>query len=309
MIFSSNRCTLTHMKKRGLGRDLNALLGGNAKKMMSSDTSDSSASPSKDGDLRILPIDVLQRGRYQPRHEIDPVALQELADSIKAQGVVQPIVVRPISEPGKYEIIAGERRWRACQLAGIHEIPTVIRDVPDQTAMAMALIENIQREDLNPIDESMALQRLIDEFGLTQQETGDAVGRSRSAVTNLLRLLSLNTEVKTMLEKGELEMGHARALLAIEGGKQTLIAREVVKKGLSVRDTEKLVRKENEPDTKSGSQKATGQVDPNVEQLQSTLSEKFGAKVQIQYNSKGKGKLIVEYNSFDELDGIIEHIK
>ncbi len=309
MIFNPNRCSLTHMRKRGLGRDLNELLGGNAKKMVNSDTDNSSASPSKDGDLRILPVDVLQRGRFQPRHEIEPEALQELADSIKAQGVVQPIVVRPISEPGKYEIIAGERRWRACQLAGIHEIPTVVRDVPDQTAMAMALIENIQREDLNPIDESMALQRLIDEFGLTQQETGDAVGRSRSAVANLLRLLSLNTEVKTMLEKGELEMGHARALLAIEGGKQTLIAREVVKKGLSVRETEKLVRKETQADNNTDIKKVTTVVDPNVEQLQSDLSEKFGAKVQIQYNAKGKGKLIVEYNSFDELDGIIEHIK
>jgi len=296
------------MKKRGLGRDLNALLGGNAKKMVNTVSDDSNESV-KDGDLRNLPVDVLQRGRYQPRHEIEPEALQELANSIKAQGVVQPIVVRPISEPGKYEIIAGERRWRACQLAGLHEIPTVIRDVPDQTAMAMALIENIQREDLNPIDESMALQRLIDEFGLTQQETGDAVGRSRSAVANLLRLLSLNTEVKTMLEKGELEMGHARALLVIEGGNQTLIAREVVKKGLSVRDTEHLVRKETQANDKSGTNKTSVTPDPNVQQLQTDLSEKLGAKVQIQYNAKGKGKLVVQYNSFDELDGIIEHIK
>ncbi|VAW96310.1 Chromosome (plasmid) partitioning protein ParB [hydrothermal vent metagenome] len=297
------------MRKRGLGRDLNALLGGNAKKLVNTDSSETSGEPSKDGDLRILPVDVLQRGRYQPRHEIEPEALQELANSIKAQGVVQPIVVRPISEPGKYEIIAGERRWRACQLAGLHEIPTVIRDVPDQTAMAMALIENIQREDLNPIDESMALQRLIDEFGLTQQETGDAVGRSRSAVANLLRLLSLNTEVKSMLEKGELEMGHARALLAIEGGKQTLIAREVVKKGLSVRETEQLVRKENQVSSDKTQTVAATEQDPNVKQLQSDLSEKLGAKVQIEYNAKGKGKLVVQYNSFDELDGIIEHIK
>jgi len=299
------------MKKRGLGRDLNALLGGNAKKMVNSadiDASDSDA-PAKDGDLKMLPVDVLQRGRYQPRHEIEPEALQELADSIKAQGVVQPIVVRPISEPGKYEIIAGERRWRACQLAGLHEIPTVIRDVPDQTAMAMALIENIQREDLNPIDESMALQRLIDEFGLTQQETGEAVGRSRSAVANLLRLLSLNTEVKTMLEKGQLEMGHARALLAIEGGHQTLIARKVVDKGLSVRDTEHLVRKELKSDDQSEAKNDSSEPNPDVQQLQSDLSEKLGAKVQIQYNAKGKGKLVVQYNSFDELDGIIEHIK
>jgi len=294
------------MKKRGLGRDLNALLGGSAKKMVSTAAAEDD---SQDGDLRNLPVDVLQRGRYQPRHEIEPEALQELADSIKAQGVVQPIVVRPISEPGKYEIIAGERRWRACQLAGLHEIPAVIREVPDQAAMAMALIENIQREDLNPIDESMALQRLIDEFGLTQQETGDAVGRSRSAVANLLRLLSLNTEVKTLLEKGELEMGHARALLAIEGGNQTLIAREVVKKGLSVRDTEHLVRKENQAADKSGTKKVSTETDPNVHQLQTDLSEKLGAKVQIQYNAKGKGKLVVQYNSFDELDGILDHIK
>ncbi|MFV1982219.1 MAG: ParB/RepB/Spo0J family partition protein [Thiohalomonadales bacterium] len=294
------------MKKRGLGRDLNALLGGSAKKMVNTAANENN---SEDGDLRNLPVDILQRGRYQPRHEIEPEALQELADSIKAQGVVQPIVVRPLSEPGKYEIIAGERRWRACQLAGVHEIPAVIRDVPDQTAMAIALIENIQREDLNPIDESMALQRLIDEFGLTQQETGDAVGRSRPAVANLLRLLSLNTEVKTMLEKGELEMGHARALLAIEGGKQTLIAREVVKKGLSVRETEQLVRKESQSGDKTNKKKSDPVINPDVEKLQTDLSEKLGAKVQIQYSAKGKGKLIVQYNSFDELDGILEHIK
>ncbi len=295
------------MKKRGLGRDLNALLGGSAKKMVNTAANESN---SEDGDLRNLPVDILQRGRYQPRHEIEPEALQELADSIKAQGVVQPIVVRPLSSaPGKYEIIAGERRWRACQLAGVHEIPAVIREVPDQTAMAMALIENIQREDLNPIDESMALQRLIDEFGLTQQETGDAVGRSRPAVANLLRLLTLNTEVKTMLEKGELEMGHARALLAIEGGKQTLIAREVVKKGLSVRETEQLVRKETQSGDKTNKKKSDPVINPDVDKLQSDLSEKLGAKVQIQYSAKGKGKLIVQYNSFDELDGILEHIK
>jgi len=292
------------MKKRGLGRDLNALLGGSAKKMVSVSSGDAT-----DADLRNLPVDVLQRGQYQPRHVIEPEALQELADSIKTQGVVQPIVVRPLSEPGKYEIIAGERRWRACQLAGVHEIPAVIREVSDQNAMAMALIENIQREDLNPIDESLALQRLMDEFGLTQQETGDAVGRSRSAVANLLRLLSLNTEVKTMLENGELEMGHARALLAIEGGNQTLIARQVVKKDLSVRETEQLVRKETATDKKISSKNTSDTLDPNVAQLQSDLSEKLGAKVQIQYNSKGKGKLVVQYNSFDELDGIIEHIK
>ena len=298
------------MRKRGLGRDLNALLGGNAKKRVDSDAGDASDGSSKDGDLRILPVDVLQRGRYQPRHEIEPEALQELADSIKAQGVVQPIVVRRIAEPGKYEIIAGERRWRACQLAEIHEIPAVIRDVSDQTAMAMALIENIQREDLNPIDESLALQRLIQEFNLTHQETADAVGRSRAAVSNLLRLLSLEPVVKTMLEKGELEMGHARALLGIvDGGAQITIAQIVVKKGLSVRETEHLVRKETQLADKTSTTKKSASPDPDVEKLQSDLAEKLGAKVQILYNAKGKGKLVVQYNSFDELDGIIEHIK
>ena len=293
------------VKKPGLGRGLDALLGAS----IGSSTNSSNEGRSDGENLKNLPVDVIQRGRYQPRQDFEPSALQELADSIKAQGVVQPIVVRSLADkPGQYEIIAGERRWRASQLAGLHEIPVVIRNVPDQAAMAMALIENIQREDLNPMEEATALQRLIDEFALTHSQAADAVGRSRAAVTNLLRLLSLAEGVKKLLEKGELEMGHARALLALTIESQTETARQVVARGLSVRETEQLVRKLLQPVSKQSSTTSTS-VDPDTRQLQDDLSEKLGAKVLFQHSAKGKGKLIINYNDLEELEGILSHIK
>ena len=291
-------------KKRGLGRGLDALLGSSASMI----ASPPAAEDKNVEGLQNLPVDVIQRGRFQPRQDFSSDALQELADSIRAQGVVQPIVVRPVSgASGKYELIAGERRWRASQLAGLHEIPAVIRDVPDQAAMAMGLIENIQREELNPIEEATALQRLIEEFGLTHQETAEAVGRSRAAVSNLLRLLSLDPLVRKMLEAGELEMGHARALLALQlGPAQIQAAREVQAKGLSVRETERLVRKLQAPETDSGKEKKP---DPDTLRLQETLAQTLGAKVQFQHNRQGRGKMVIHYNSLDELDGILNHIK
>ena len=292
-------------KKRGLGRGLDELLGiGSVTTDKAEDREEKTGSQHS---LRNLPVDVIQKGRYQPRHEIAQEALQELADSIRAQGVVQPVVVRPLSgQAGKYELIAGERRWRASQLAGLHEIPAVVRDVPDQAAMAMGLIENIQREELNPIEEAAALQRLIEEFGLTHQETAEAVGRSRAAVSNLLRLLTLEPKVKMMLEEGRLEMGHARALLALLGSTQVQAAEVVVAKGLSVRETEHLVRRMQQPSKPKTTQP---ELDPDIRRFQAELSEKLAAKVQIQHSAKGKGKMIIHYNSLDELDGILEHIK
>ncbi len=292
-------------KKRGLGKGLEALLGDSARNIGAPAAEQGGGDGNVDGELRNLPVDVMQRGKYQPRIDMDPESLEELADSIRAQGVVQPIVVRPIDKPGHYEIIAGERRWRASQLAGLHEIPAVIRDVPDQAAMAMALIENIQREELNPMEEAHALQRLIDEFGLTHQETAEAVGRSRAAVSNLLRLLSLRDDVKRLVENGDLEMGHARALLALDGEAQSGAARQVVGKGLSVRETERLVKRLQQPHKAQHEKKD----DPDVRRLEQDISEKLGARVALQHGAKGKGKLVIQYNSLDELDGILEHIK
>ncbi|TDY03721.1 ParB/RepB/Spo0J family partition protein [Thiohalophilus thiocyanatoxydans] len=300
-------------KKRGLGRGLDALLGAAASPPVQTTTSETGevALPEPEqhpqGDhLRMLPVDVIHKSRYQPRHDFPEESLQELADSIKAQGVVQPIVVRPHTQAGHFELIAGERRWRAAQLAGLHEIPAVVRDVPDQAAMAMGLIENIQREELNPVEEAMALQRLIEEFGLTHQEAADAVGRSRAAVSNLLRLLSLEPAVKELLEAEQMEMGHARALLALQGGAQIEAARQVARRGLSVRETENLVRKLAQPaKPKSSAQNK----DPDVRRFEADLSEKLGAKVQIQTDNRGRGKLVIQYNSLDELDGILAHIK
>jgi ParB family chromosome partitioning protein len=261
---------------------------------------------SQEGDLRRLPVDLVRRGRYQPRVDMHPDSLEDLANSIKAQGVVQPIVVKPAGNGG-YEIIAGERRWRAAQLAGLQEIPAVVRDVPDQTAMAMALIENIQREDLNPMEEANALQRLIREFQLTHQEVAEAVGRSRAAVSNLLRLLELNDDVKRLVEQGQLEMGHARALLVLKDAAQTAAARSVVEKGLSVRETERLVKRWSV--NPGGERPAAAVLDPDIRRLQDDLSEKLGAGVQFRHTSKGRGKLVISYNSLDELDGILAHIK
>ena len=234
--------------------------------------------------------------------------MQELADSIRAQGVVQPVVVRPAAgKPGHFELIAGERRWRAAQLAGLHEVPAVVKDVDDQAAMAMALIENIQRQQLNPMEEAVALNRLIDEFGLTHEQTATAVGRSRAAVSNMLRLLNLEDGVKALLSEGKIEMGHARALLGLRGGIQFKAARDIADKGLSVRETERLVKKLANPSTTPKSSVII--TDPDTQRLQDDLSEKLGAKVQFQSSKGGKGKLVIHYNSLDELDGILNHIK
>lgn len=296
------------MKRKGLGRGLDALLGGinNESSAVSiapeAGALDSGAAPR---DLSHVPVELIQRGKYQPRRDIQPEALEELAESIKAQGIMQPIVIRPI-ENNRYEIIAGERRWRAAQLAGLDRIPAVIRDVPDEAAIAMALIENIQREDLNPIEEAFALKRLQDEFDLTHQEVAAAVGKSRTTVTNLLRLISLSDEVKKLLEHGDLEMGHARALLTLDEEDQRELARQVVAKELSVRQTEALVRRHQQQQTKAV---PAEKVDPDIKKLEESLSEKIGVPVSVQHSAKGKGKLVLRYNSLDELDGILSHIK
>lgn len=288
-------------KKRGLGeRGLGALLAG-SKVNLDRDVSE------HDGELREIPVDLIQRSRYQPRRDMDQGALQELADSIRQQGVMQPVVLRPLTE-GRYELIAGERRWRATQLAELDRIPAIIRDVPDEAAIAMALIENIQRENLNPIEEAFALQRLQDEFGLTQAQVAEAVGKSRTTITNLLRLIGLTEDVRVMLEHGDLEMGHGRAMLTLSPELQMQAARQVVSKSLSVRQTEALVRRlqqESPQKAKAGN----GTVDPNIRALQDDLAERLGARVAINHGQRGKGKLVIEYSSLDELDGILGHIK
>ena len=264
--------------------------------------------------LAQLPLDLLQRGKYQPRVDMRTETLNDLAQSIKARGLVQPILVRPLarrdpSETQRYEIIAGERRWRAAQIAGLAEIPAVVRDVPDDAAVAMALIENIQRENLNPLEEAGALSRLIEEFGLTHQGVADAVGRSRAAVSNLLRLLELADEVKELLQQRHIEMGHARALLALNSRRQQAeVGGLVAKKSLSVRDTEALVRRLLSPPAAAKSDEAP-RIDPDIRRLELELAEKLGAKVLFQHNSSGKGKLVVNYNSLDELEGILSHIQ
>ena len=299
-------------KKRGLGRGLDALLGAGLKPQQSDSENDNPVATeikegNADGDLRKLPVDVIQRGKYQPRRDMHPEALEELAESIKAQGVMQPIVVRPISAD-KYEIIAGERRWRATQLAGLDTIPAVIRYVPDEAAIAMALIENIQREDLNPMEEALALSRLQQEFDLTHQQIAEAVGKSRATVTNLLRLMSLREDVQRMLEHGDLEMGHAKTLLGLPAEHQSQAASNVVSKGLSVRQTEAMVRTLL-ADMDSPKAKKSQQIDPDIKNLQQQLSEKVGVPITIQHSAKGSGKLVLKYNNLNELDGILSHIK
>jgi ParB family chromosome partitioning protein len=303
------------MKKPTLGRGLADLLGQGRPSILASVPPVAHVATVPSDELAKLPLDLLQRGRYQPRVDMRTESLEELASSIKAQGVVQPIVVRPLEELSaggsqRYEIIAGERRWRAAQIAGLTEIPAIIRHIPDEAAIAVALIENIQRENLNSVEEARALERLISEFGLTHQQAADAVGRSRAGVSNLLRLLELPAEVCEMLEQRTLEMGHARALLGLTQRRQQIeVATMVVKRGLSVRDTEGLVRRLQAP--RSGSERAadTSALDPNVEKLQQELAEKLGARVAIQQGRGGRGKLIVNYNSLDELDGILAHIQ
>lgn len=283
-------------KKPGLGRGLDALLSA-AGSTVAEETHDQNS-------LRQVPVEQIKRGAFQPRQNIPQQGLEELADSIRAQGLVQPVVLRPID--GGYELIAGERRWRASQLAGLPEIPAVIKDVPDQTAAAMALIENIQREDLNPLEESQAIKRLIEEFGLTHQQAADSVGRSRVAVTNLLRLLDLEKETQTLLADKALEMGHARALLGVDGEMQITAARYVVTKGLSVRETEKYIKKlKGAKIAKKGFPSRS----PDIISLEHELTDQLGAPVSVQYNSYGKGQLVIRYNSLDELDGVLEHIR
>lgn len=280
------------MVKRGLGRGLDALLG------------DVSAAKETGNPSHTLPIEYLQRGKFQPRKDMNPEKLQELADSIKAQGVIQPIVVRKIGQD-KYEIVAGERRWRASQLAGLQQIPVVVKDIDDRATMAIALIENIQRQDLNPLEEAEALRRLLDEFTMTHQQIAEAVGKSRVTVTNLLRLMDLHPEVKKLLISGQLEMGHARALLSLDAAKQVAAAQKIAREGLTVRMAEKLVK---DAQTEARPQK-TKTVDNDTLRLQDELTAKLGAKVVIEHKDNGAGKLVITYASLEELDGILEQIR
>lgn len=299
-------------KKRGLGRGLNALLGSAAEVNQLTDPKPIPTAPSVpettelSGDgLRHIAVELIQRGTYQPRVHFEPESLQELAESIKAQGVIQPIVVRPISA-GKFELIAGERRWRACQIAGLHEIPAVVKELNDQSAAAISLIENIQRENLNPLEESRALQRLIDEFEMTHQQVAEAVSRSRASVTNLLRLKDLNEDVKLLVDERKIDMGHARALLALSGAEQSMLANKAADQGWSVRETEKQVKRQLNPAPKVTESSAS--IDPDIKRLQEQVSERLGAAVNVQHKSNGKGKLVINYTSLDELDGILAKI-
>ncbi len=280
-------------RRRGLGRDLTALLGASAP-----------LAPGGEGEpLRHIPVERIRRGPWQPRRDFDPAALEELAASIRAQGVLQPVVVRPAGDA--YELVAGERRWRAAQMAGLAEVPAVVREVDDRTAAALALIENIQRRDLNPIEEARGLARLIEEHGLTHQEAAEAVGRSRAAVSNLLRLLELDAEVRDMLERGELEMGHARALLALPPARQREAAARVVARGLSVRETERLVRRLRAAAAPAA--RPPARRDPDVARLEQALSERLGAPVRLEHRGRG-GRIVIRYTSLEELDGILERL-
>ena len=277
---------------KGLGRGLDALLSGN--------------STSKQNDvLRDLKVEQLKPGKYQPRSRMDEASLNELAASIRVQGVMQPILARELAEGG-YEIIAGERRWRAAQLAELKIVPVIVRKVPDNAALAMALIENIQREDLNPLEEAIGIQRLIDEFQMTHQAAADAVGRSRSAASNLLRLLKLPQAVQDMLMEGSLDMGHARALLSLEGAQQVLLANKIILEGLSVREAEKLVQQQGEQSpSKSANPKTAKKDNRDTQQLQDEMSAHLGARVEIKANSKGGGKLVIEYSNNDHLEELL----
>ena len=292
------------VKKTGLGRGLEELL---------STTDYEPAAPPSQQALRSLPLDLLVRGTYQPRQDIRRESLEELAASIRAQGIVQPIIVRSlnrggVSGSGKYEIVAGERRWRAAQMAGLTDVPVVVRDIPDSAVIAVALIENIQRENLNPLEEALALRRLIDEFDMTHQEAATAIGRSRASVSNLLRLLELSEDAKALLQSRQLEMGHARALLALtDVRRQAEVARMVATKGLSVRETERLVRRMQRGGSTPG-RRSVG-IDPDIRRVQDELTDRLGARVAIQHSARGHGKLVISYNSADELQGILDHIK
>ena len=296
-----------NVRKKRLGRGLDALLSKPV-----AETRAVSGGVA-DGGLAQISLDLLQRGQYQPRVDMRQESLEDLAASIRSQGVVQPIVVRPIGKTGpvqRYEIVAGERRWRAAQMAGLGEIPALVRDVADEDAIEMALIENIQRENLNPLEEASALDRLIREFGLTHAEAATAVGRSRAAVSNLLRLQELSDKVKSMLEKRQLEMGHARALLSISNPVQQYdLARQVFRKGLSVRDTERLVKRMLNATGRTPKRKSPTAGNGDIRRLEIEVSEKIGAKVRVEHTSKGSGRLVIPYNNLDELDGILKHIK
>lgn len=272
---------------KGLGRGLDALLGGDLETVSGSDA------------LRVLKVGQLQPGKYQPRTQMDQDSLQQLADSIKAQGIMSPILVRPVG-PEKFEIIAGERRWRAAQLAGLSEVPALVREIADEAALAMSLIENIQRENLNPLEEAAGIKRLIDEFSMTHQLAAEAVGRSRTAVTNLLRLLNLASPVQEMLMQSLIDMGHARALLSLDGAKQIAAAQQIALKKLSVREAERLVQTALHP-----RKKTTVKTPRDLLRLQETMADTLGAKVSIRHSAKGTGKLVVEYKSLDQLDGIL----
>jgi ParB family chromosome partitioning protein len=289
-------------KKKGLGRGLEVLLG--------MDESTSAGEGDAGTELRQIAIGDIQPGRYQPRTGMDPERLRELADSIRAQGLIQPITVRGIGR-GRYEIIAGERRWRAAELAGLGVVPCVVREVDDHATLAIALIENIQREDLSPLEEAGALKRLLDEFALTHQQAADAVGRSRAAVTNLLRLLELPDSIKRLMEAHRLEMGHARALLTLPAKAAEALAQRAAEHGWNVRELEEHARRaaSGAGAKARGGRKARAAADPNVAQLERELAEKLGAKVAIQHGNKGRGRLVIEYFSLDELDGILERIR
>ncbi|WP_298444600.1 ParB/RepB/Spo0J family partition protein [uncultured Ferrimonas sp.] len=292
------------LKKRGLGKGLDALLGSSQaasqQQQAQVEQPPVAASTSAEHGLVQLPVESLRRGKYQPRRDMSHDALEELSASIKSQGIIQPILVRQLSGD-RYEIIAGERRWRAAQLAGLAQVPCILKPVDDNAAVAIALIENIQREDLNAMEEAIALKRLADEFELTHAQVAEAVGKSRTTVTNLLRLNQLNDEVKTLLEHGDIEMGHARSLLGVEGDEQTLAARQVVAKGLTVRDTEKLVHKLQQPEQP----KAVKVTDPDIERLSQHISASLGAEVTIAPGKKGNGKLVINYADLDQLDAIM----
>lgn len=283
-------------KKKGLGRGLTALLGNSDVEAM--------IEPQSDEELRNIDVDLIERGPWQPREHFDEEALRELADSIAQQGVVQPIVVRQKSQ-NRFEIVAGERRWRASQKAGLSKIPAVIKTFDDQTAAAVSLIENIQRENLNPLEESTALKRLVEEFDMTHQQVADTVARSRATVSNLLRLQDLNPDVKTLLAMRDIEMGHARALLAIDGMEQSSVAKDVARKGLSVRETEALIRKISAPVKKPKASRK----DPDIIRLEERLTERLGAQVHIKQKANGKGSLEIAYTSLDVLDGILKKIE
>ncbi|MFQ3251519.1 ParB/RepB/Spo0J family partition protein [Glaciecola sp.] len=293
-------------KNRGLGRGLDALLA-TSRSHADKEKQDAQDDNNEQSELKNIPIEFMQPGKYQPRKDMSPEALEELAASIRSQGIIQPIVVRQIDND-KFEIIAGERRWRAAQLAKLDTIPCLLKDVPDDAAVAIALIENIQREDLNAMEEAQALDRLMIEFNLTHQQTADAVGKSRTTVTNLLRLNSLQDDVKRLLEYGDIDMGHARALLALDGEVQSDTAKLVADKGLTVRETENLVKKtqSNIDNPAPEKEDKNGKVDPDVQRLETSLSENFGTQVQIAHNRKGKGKLVINFNDLDQLEGILQ---